>query len=37
MKKIILSIAAGFMTLSLGLAIFYAGQFLSFDFSDAGS
>lgn len=28
MKKIILSIAAGFMTLSLGLAIFYAGEFL---------
>ena len=28
MKKIILSIAAGFATLSLGLAIFYTGQFI---------
>ena len=28
MKKIIISIVAGFATLSLGLAIFYAGQFL---------
>lgn len=28
MKKIIISIAAGFATLSFGLAIFYAGQFL---------
>ena len=28
MKKIIISIAAGFATLSLGLAIFYTGQFI---------